>query len=160
MFGPSKAIADAPPDPKTAFMKEVEAILRSMPSVRLIKPDPGRSAFEVHMGDKEHTFFLENIFVEMRELSPEERAHRIRAIASTFAAEDSSAIPWEEVQPRLVPLLRASTIFTSVVADPTKRPIVRPFAPFLIETVGVDYDVRRRSPPCPRHPRLRRRDLR
>ena len=48
---------------------------------------------------------------------------------------------WEEVRPKLAPLLRTPTTFgCSPEMTPDKRPIQRPFAPFLIECVGVDSD--------------------
>jgi hypothetical protein len=139
IFGPPATGAGAPSDPRSHFMSEVEGILRSMPSVGTIKPDPGRFAFELRNAGKDHTFFLENIFSEMREVPPEKRAERIRAIVASVGAQENN-VSWDEVQERLVPLVRPCTLFMGAVSDPTKLPIARPFAPFLVETVGIDSE--------------------
>jgi hypothetical protein len=54
-------------------------------------------------------------------------------------APDATKMAWNEVRPKLAPLLRTPSLFGSL-PKLDKRPLHRPFLPFLIECIGVDSD--------------------
>src|SRR5687768_5480416 len=111
--------------PRDLFTLEVEAILSEMPEVTSFKRRSDEFVLDVTSNGIEHAVFLENTFHETREMSPEARAERIRRVVSTIGS-DSSALDWEEVRERIVPLVRASTIFLAMIEDGAKMPLSRP----------------------------------
>jgi hypothetical protein len=95
----------------------------------------------VERGSAKQTMFLDNMFAETRDMSPEQRREHIGRLVRSGDAPDATAMTWEEVRPRLASLLRTPSLFGGVpqfVGD--RLPISRPFAPLLIECVGVDSD--------------------
>jgi hypothetical protein len=54
---------------------------------------------------------------------------------------DHGALSWDEVRPKLAPLLRTPSLFAPLAQlGSDKRPLARPFAPHLIECIGIDSD--------------------
>jgi hypothetical protein len=139
-FGSGEGGAEAP-SPQEIFLAEVEAALRKSPSVTSVRHGEEGFSLIVDQGGAEHTIFLDNTFAETRDMSPEQRRERIARLVRSGDAPDASAMSWEEVRPKLASLLRTPSLFGGVpqfVGD--RLPIHRPFAPFLIECVGVDSD--------------------
>ena len=102
---------------------------------------PDAYGFLVNRGRHDQSAFLDSIFQETRDVGPEHEQVLIGRFVRSLAAPDTSGMTWEEVRPKLAPLLRTPTTFgCSPEMTPDKRPIQRPFAPFLIECVGVDSD--------------------
>ena len=84
---------------------------------------------------------LQNIFADTRDASPDERADRVRRFVASIEECSTGELEWEDAKERLVPLVRASTVFIGVGDDCTKRPfLTRPFLPFVIEAVGIDAE--------------------
>lgn len=129
----------SPPSPRELFQAAVEAQLRENPAVESVtrRDDFGLDVSLVSGGC--HTVFLENTFRETRELSPDERRERIRRLLSGVGHQ-APELDWEAARPRLVPLVRACTMFLGMQDARAKLPVRRPFAPFLIETVALDSD--------------------
>lgn len=122
--------------PRDLFTLEVEAILSEMPEVTF-KRRPDEFVLDVMSKGVEHAVFLENTFHETREMSPEARAERIRRVLSTIGS-DTSELGWADVQERIVPLVRASTLFLAMIEDSAKMPLSRPALPFLIQALAID----------------------
>ncbi len=130
-----------PASPRELFAAEVEAVIRQSPTVTAVRRKPGEYAFVVSRGDQEHTLFLDNVFAETRDLDPERRRELVARVVRIADAPDATAMSWDEVRAKLAPLLRTPSLFASVEEPTTDRlPIRRPFAPFLIECVGIDSD--------------------
>jgi hypothetical protein len=123
------------------FTREVEAALRQLPLVRSVTRG---DEFSLVVGREEgtHSLFLRNIFVETRDRTPAERAAIIQRFISFVRrpAEDQDALSFREARGRLVPLLRQVTMFHAIDSEKLKVPVRRPFAPFLMECVGIDSE--------------------
>jgi hypothetical protein len=133
----------APPGEPSAeelFSAEVAAAMRALPAVASVAERPQQFALGVGMSDGETTVFLGNIFSETRDLPPSERAARIAHFVGAFGERQTRDLDWDEARPRLMPLLRSSTLYASVPQTEKTRPLRRPFAPFLIECLAVDSD--------------------
>jgi hypothetical protein len=132
-------------DPRTTaqelFAAEVETRMRKIPSVTSVRRKPGDFALVVFREGQAHTAFLGNVFAETRDLSPDERAHRLDRFVSSIAEWSGGDVDWEGAKEKLVPVVRASTAFISVGDDCTRSPfLARPFQPFLLETVAIDAE--------------------
>jgi hypothetical protein len=123
--------------PRDIFRAEVEAILADMPEVTSVTRRPNEFVLDVLAKGTEHAIFLENTFHETREMSPEARAQRIRRVLSALGS-DASEAGWAEVKSRIVPVLRASTLFLGAIEAEEKMPLTRPFLPFVVETLAID----------------------
>jgi hypothetical protein len=139
-FGMGSSSESAPSKPEDHFALAMMEVVRAIPGVTSVRRSDTDFALELTTAQGNQTFFLGNMFAETREVSPDERAERVRRFVSALVAPESD-LGWEQAIERLVPLLRASTIFTGVTGGAEGPvPIARPFAPFLIETVGIDSD--------------------
>jgi uncharacterized protein YtpQ (UPF0354 family) len=88
----------------------------------------------------ENALFLENLFAETRDLSPEARDDRVQRFVELFASRVTTAAPllaWEEARERLVLCLRAATFSTGTGMSDEKL-VRRPFVPMLVEVVALD----------------------
>ncbi len=138
VFGGGAEAPKTPPSPREVFAAEVQACLETLPQVNSVKARED-FAFDVTVAEGGvHTVFLENTFVETREMSPEERVGRIARLVSGIGLEED--LDWESAQERLVPLLRACTVFAGVVPERDKLPLHREALPFLIETIAIDSE--------------------
>jgi hypothetical protein len=128
--------------PRDLFAVEVEKAALTAPGVTSVRRAPEGFGLIVSHGAKDRTLFLDNVFAETRDLAPEQRRERIARFIRSMDAPDAATMTWDEVRPKLAPLLRPSTLFSSVpgISGTDKQPIGRPFAPFLIECVGIDSD--------------------
>lgn len=122
------------------FTIEVEAALRRTPGVTSITRRTDDFAVDVVIRGQEATLFLGNVFAETRDAGPDARGERIRRLTRGLGEPSGADIGWEEARDRLVPLLRASSLYSGVVKEHDKQPIRRGFAPFLIECVAIDAD--------------------
>jgi hypothetical protein len=128
--------------PQNLFAAEVEAEFRARFPRATIKRHPETFGFLVNVGRGELAMFLHNVFAESRDDPPDVRRHLIARFVRSAVTPDVSKMAWEEVRRRLVPLLRPPTVFSNLppVIAPEQVPISRPFAPFVVECVGVDSD--------------------
>jgi hypothetical protein len=126
-------------DPRALFAAEAEAALcEALPDAK-IRFVPESFSLAIDLAGDVLTFFLENSFVETREMPPD--ARRARVVAATLSSVCArGAERWEDVAPRLVPVLRPTSTFVTLPAEPLKlHPLARrPFAPFLVACLAVD----------------------
>jgi hypothetical protein len=136
------ALGSAQAEPATAeelFTVEVETALGALPFVGRVTRQPEFS-LAIESGGSTRRMFLANIFGETRDLSPADRAERIRRFVAIIAEPKDDDPSWSEVGERLVPVLRGATGFIRTGADAPLQPIRRRFVPFLIECVGLDSE--------------------
>jgi hypothetical protein len=135
--GPSSTTAT----PRDLFAAEVEAAIQETFPDASVRPHPDAYGFVVHHEQQDKSVFLDNIFRETRDVDPERRRMLVARFVRSLTPPEAAAMTWSEVQPKLAPLLRAPTMFTCHPGmTPDRQPVRRPFAPFLIECVGVDSD--------------------
>lgn len=140
MVGGNRSNTAEPPSPRDLFRAEVEAQIHENPTVDSVTPRDHDYGLDVALkGGGSHTVYLENTFLETREASPDQRRERIRKLVSSIGSEEPD-LDWDAAKERLVPLVRACTLFVGIDDKNLKMPIRRPFAPFLIETVALDSD--------------------
>ncbi|AGC48917.1 hypothetical protein MYSTI_07645 [Myxococcus stipitatus DSM 14675] len=126
--------------PREYLLREVEAALAEDPSVEEVgrlKDDYG-----LHFtrdGESVQTF-LDNLFAETRELSPEQRSQVIRRFLGAFAKTSDRQPTWEEVQSQLLPVVRAAAfgVMAPPADSPTRTLVARHTLPFLRELLVVD----------------------
>ena len=129
--------APPPKSPRELFADEAAAVLRKIPSVSEVRFDAEQFALHViKAGAHMNTVFLNNAFAETREMDPGQRARVLQRMAANVAAPPPGEMPWEEAKANLVPLLRSPSHFFAM--DAARRPLSRPFAPHLVECVGLD----------------------
>jgi len=140
--GEQPAEASKPPKPEELFATEIEAAIRARFPKATVKRHPEVLGFLVDRGQGEQQVYLDNVFRESRDDAPETRRGRIAQFVASLETPDTSTMSWEEVRPRLVPLLRAPSMFSNMPVTVTreKLPITRPFLPFVIECVGFDSE--------------------
>lgn len=130
--------ASPPKSAEDLFAAEVAAALTEQMGVTSIgRGDDFSLRFE--RDGKQNTAYLGPTFTETRDMTPTERAARIRRYILSFT-EGADGISWKEVEERLVPVLRPATFFHTDVPGSDGNAIRRPFAPFLISAVGIDSD--------------------
>ncbi len=142
-FGATEAAASVakPTTPKQHFAATVRAAILEAHPTATVRPHPEAYGLLIERAGKEQSLFLDNAFLETRDLPPEGRAFQIARLVRTMDPPDHGAMSWDEVRPRLVVLLRSPALFAQlpqIAAD--RRPLARPFVPFLIECVGIDSD--------------------
>jgi hypothetical protein len=141
VFGAGSAAPSSPPSsPKELFAAQVEAAVRQLRSVQDVRRNPDAFSLTVQRNGREQTAYLENVFAETRDMSPEQRQERIARFATSIETPDAEAMSWDEVRPKLAPLLRTPSLFAALPVPPDKQPLSRQFLPFIIECVGVDSD--------------------
>ena len=126
------------PSAEELFTSEVEAALRENPIVSSVTRGDDFSLL-VGRDQGRYTLFLRNVFAETRDMAPAERAARIQRFISVVRSPPEEELSFDAARGRLVPLLRHATMFHGIDRDKL-RAVRRPFAPFLIECVGVDAE--------------------
>lgn len=91
----------------------------------------------VSVGGAEHTLGLHNLFHETRELDFEARAALMNRFVRAMLAPRESLDDWEDAADRLLPVLRAATMFASI-KEAASSPVMRAFAPHLVEVLALD----------------------
>ncbi|MBF5046424.1 DUF1444 domain-containing protein [Aggregicoccus sp. 17bor-14] len=138
---PSLPAAPSPAsDPRALFRAHVEAVLGREPGVDRVAPHREHAGLVVEHGGQEHVLFLDNLFAETRELSPEERDAAIRHfLAAMLSGSEVDSEDWEEAAPRLLPVLRPASYGVSLeVPEPGRELLARPALDGLIEALVVD----------------------
>jgi len=128
-------------DRREAFAAEVRSVILQMYPDATVTPVRGEFGFMVHRkGDRgvEQQLTLDNVFHETRGLDVGAMRRAIVSMVRTLAILDEPIGNWEQVRPRLMPLLRPSGL--DFGSGKTVGAICRPFAPYLIECVGVDSE--------------------
>ena len=126
--------------PKDVFRELFVGELEQHPRVGRIAPNPEQEfSLLVWPSDaldsaKPWTIYLDNIFHETREMSPEQSSAAIQRFMS--ALDETGDLSWEEARHRLVPLVRAA----SFCADSELQLVRRELVPFLCVFAGVDRD--------------------
>jgi hypothetical protein len=123
--------------PQDLFAAQVEAAFREASPAAALTRHPSAFGLLLKRDGNEQHVFLDNVFRETRDLDPDARRERIRRFVRSMAHPDVSAMSWEEVRPKLAPLLRTSSLLSGVIAG-DGGPVNRPFLPFLVECVGID----------------------
>ncbi len=125
-------------DPRELFAAEVEALLRSIPSVREVKRAPEDFALQPITTTGAPRVFLDNAFAETREMSPQQRRERI-AFFFGHVGDDEQDEAWEAARETFVPALRGSTYGIEIFAGQPKATFVRKaFLPYLDIVVAMD----------------------
>lgn len=123
---------------RDVFASEVRAVILQMHPAATIKPLPGDFGFLIRRTadtNLEQQLVLGNVFHETCSMDVGARRRAIVRVVRMLSMLDEPIGDWEQVRPRLVPLLRSCTI------DFDRAGVVcRPFAPYLIECVGLDSD--------------------
>ena len=127
----------AEPDPKEAFLRDVEAGCREILGATDVRR-VGDTGFEVVTpgGGQPAVLDVGNVWLEVRDRTPEEQ----RAVLATFLqrlARRSGPEPsWDEVAPQLRPVVRGIGWATGQPADsaPPRRPVV----PFVSGLLAID----------------------
>ena len=110
MFGRLRALfgKQSSVDPKASFLAEVMAIVRSQPHVAAVEPSDDAFALLLTLpSGRKYEMFLQNHFVETREMSPDER--RMRIVAVLAGVDADRELSWEEAQESLLPVIRGAT---------------------------------------------------
>ena len=144
VFGSGEDAATAPATPQQLLATEMEAAIRGAFPEATVRPAPETLGLLVtRPGHTEQTVFLDNVFAETRDMGPEQRRERLARFVRSLDTPDATAMSWDEVRPKLAPLLRTPTLFGGSLPRLTgdRVPIHRPFAPFLVECVGIDSEV-------------------
>lgn len=130
-------------DPVLEFVELVEAIARSVPTIRRTERVPGELALRVFVGPGDPaTFFLHNLFHETRPMPPDARAHRVHHYLAAFAqalAVDGAA-SWATARARLLPVVRHVELVANAAAGvggPAGL-VHRPFVDGVAECVVID----------------------
>jgi hypothetical protein len=142
-----------PPSPQALFSAQVAGAARKVPGVVSVSENATDFSLAVRCrdpngdGDKDFVMYLGNYFAETRDLDPDRRAARIDFFVTTLTGLTSDAPGWDEAQERLVPLVRASSLYVGVPTgdgddddDASKNLLRRPFVPFLIECAAIDSE--------------------
>ncbi len=130
--------------PQQDFLEQVTAALDGAPGVRRLEPRPGEFALVVHRADGVVRLDLAAVFAESRHDDDAARAERVRRLVAglgeTGPGEAADDAGWDEVRPRLRPVLRGVSRL-SLAADPDRAPAGRPAGlPLLAEMLVVDAE--------------------
>lgn len=125
-------------DPREAFLSQMRAVVTSHETVTRVERNPDHFGLDVWLGDERHALFLENVFAETREISPDERAARIQSFVGAMF-EPINDDSWDAVVETFVPSLRAATYAAQVTTDGKPIGMIRrPFLPFIDILVAID----------------------
>jgi hypothetical protein len=142
LFGRSDGAPPASPTQHAkvprAFLEEVERALRTRTEVLTVRPLETGDGFELEAGHGEEAIYVQSLFAEISELSPDERASRLEFFID--AALGDEEISWAEARPQVLPVPRPD-MFCAVLL-PTKKlaplPLQRTFLPQVSELVAID----------------------
>jgi hypothetical protein len=128
----------APANPKELFAAEVELFLRSAAGVKSVTRAPGDFAFEVVTSAGTRRVFLDNAFVESREMSPEQRREKIAFFFAAVGADEQNE-SWDAARETFVPVLRGATYGMDLwMKQPAAAFVRRPFLPHVDIIVAMD----------------------
>ena len=119
----------AAPQASSSPPRSRESAIRQAFPAATIRRHPEAFGFLVaRPGDHEQSIFLDNVFAETRDLNPEQRRERIARFVRSMDTPDATEMSWDEVRPKLVPLLRTPTLFGGVpgfvgATLPIRRPL-------------------------------------
>jgi uncharacterized protein YtpQ (UPF0354 family) len=140
----SRAVSSSEGDADEArlsFLETVAEKLRAASEDLDFSRDVPAFALRVRSGKgAENAMFLENLFAESRDLSPEAREELISRFVGVFAAAATEPTPppgWEAARGKLVLCLRAAT-FSPGGGVGDDRLVLRPCLPMLVEVVALD----------------------
>ncbi|NTX40869.1 DUF1444 family protein [Myxococcus sp. CA033] len=146
LFGLAKAGSESsasPPEtvsPREYLWREMEAALKAVPTVTEVTRLPDDYGLRFLKNGEAVQMYLDNLFAETREVSPDERAQQIGRFLSAFAGESRDKLSWKEARKRLLPVVRSATF--GLMAPPGEsrpRPMVeRRTIPFLRELLVLD----------------------
>lgn len=146
LFGLEKAGSESsssPPEsvsPREYLWREVEAALKAIPTVTEVTRLPDDYGLRFLKNGEVVQMYLDNLFAETREVSPDQRAEQIRRFLAAFTGQSGGKLSWEEAQEKLLPVVRSATF--GLMAPPGEsrpRPMVeRRTIPFLRELLVLD----------------------
>lgn len=128
--------------PRDRFADEVLAVLRATANVVEAVYDPGNFSIRFRSGDgggdeNGGAIYLDNTFRECERAPRPERLARIRSLVAAVTASSVKDLTWEQVAPRLRPVLRGAAY--GQTGDPGAKPLLlRPALPYLAEFVVID----------------------
>jgi len=146
LFGLEQAdsVAGVPPgktvEPREYLWREVEAALKAHPKVTQVSRLTDDYGLRFTVSDSPIHVYLENLFTETRDLSPDERARHIGRFLRAFTERGSDNVSWEAARKMLLPVVRSSS-FGQVLGPGGVRPnplVERRTIPFLRELVVLD----------------------
>ncbi|HEX7664672.1 MAG TPA: DUF1444 family protein [Polyangiaceae bacterium] len=115
-------------------------LLESYERVSSVMPTPDAYGLDVELEDGgKQTVFLENMFVELRELSPDDKRDALEHALASFREAPPPPTTWPDVRPQLLLAIRAAT-YGQELADkiPDAEFERRPFVPFVDVVVVID----------------------
>jgi len=125
-------------EPRALFLAEALEVIASRGDLR-VTPVKDLFALDISVGDEAPArLFLENVFAETREISPEQRRQRI-AFYCTVLLTSNTDQPWSEAREQLVPVIRGKSYGLVMTGkDLELRLLRRPFLPYLDQVVAID----------------------
>jgi uncharacterized protein YtpQ (UPF0354 family) len=120
------------------FSDEVIVLCRELLGARAkSRPD---FALEIARPDgRAITMNLQNVFLEMRDLSGEERAMRLRTALLALAPQPRPNT-WDLAAPKLLPAVRAVSWKAAATAASSAQTLHRPFLPYLDLMYAIDFE--------------------
>lgn len=141
LFGLEKSDEQESVSPREYLLREVESALGADSTVSEVARLPEEYGLRFKKNGEEIQMFLDNLFAETRELSPEHRAETIRRFLGAFQGGGASQVTWEEAQEKLLPVVRSATFGTVLPAGvdgSAKHMVERRTIPFLRELLVLD----------------------
>lgn len=126
--------------PERAFAREVTAVLHRMPGISLV--ERGRRDLELRVTRTgvaaPDVMTLDNLFREVQGLPYVARRAQITRFVRVVTGELQVPGAWPQVQERVLPAVRPAGFTAGLGGD--RMPVTWPLAPFLVETVVVDFE--------------------
>jgi hypothetical protein len=125
--------------PRDRFAKQVLEAVLATGAVARAWYEPEAFAVRFQRGDDGDTgwIYLHNTFRETEDASRSERQERVRRLVAAVVHEPRVDRGWDEVRPRLRPVLRGAT-FGQGMSNGDSALLSRPALPYLVELVVVD----------------------
>ncbi|MCE9667761.1 DUF1444 family protein [Myxococcus stipitatus] len=127
-------------EPREYLWREVEASLKAHPGVTQVSRLTDDYGLRFTVSESPIQVYLENLFVETRDLSPDERARYIGGFLRAFTERGSDDVSWDVARTMLLPVVRAAS-FGQVLGPGGARPnplVERRTIPFLRELLVLD----------------------
>jgi hypothetical protein len=130
--------------PQERFARQVLRAVLATGRVASARYDPDDFSIAVRLpGDeqgRDGKIFLENTFRETQGMARRQRAERVRRLVGIVVRDRSPAEGWEQVRPKLRPVIRGVSYGAAVRrgGGPAVSPLWRPVLPYLAEMVVVD----------------------
>jgi len=135
---------DDPPSPRERFLADVLAVVQATDGITEARPKGGEFAIEYRVSDADDDdepstaiMYLDNLFAETRELSPDDRRAAVRRFVDRMAFPPEAPKRWEDVRPLLRPVLRSMSFFDDPAITEIGA-IWREVVPFLAEAAVID----------------------